>query len=172
MPSLYYDTNTAAPLHALPRRVKTDRDRPVDPDNPESVGILRLVPATPPEGHVITANHGELVDGQWREVIAATKSVAEVEAEQQAAQQAEAARQADLQDAQAQYAAYCQLIGFPAPVDLDDLAARIEQVGVADTEQATRLGLTLNGLVARMQRLARDPAALDLILPNDAETTP
>jgi hypothetical protein len=91
MPSLYYDTNSAAPLHALPRRVKTDRDRPVDPDNPEAVGILRLVKATPTEGFRIEESHGETrtdADGKvvaWVEVIDATKSLAEVEAEERAA---------------------------------------------------------------------------------------
>jgi len=175
MPAPYYDTHAAAELHALPRHVARDGVwAPVDPANPEAVGILRLVKATPPEGHVVVASHGVVLldpwgePQAWIEVIDATKSLAEVEAEERAAAKAEASRKADLQDAQAQYAAYCQLIGFPAPVDLDDLAARIEQVGVADIEQATRLGLTLNGLVARMQRLARDPAALDLILPPPA----
>ena len=90
MPAPYYDTHAAAPLAALPRRIKTDKDRPVDPDSPESVGILRLVKATPPEGFQIVASHGELIDGQWREVIDATKSLADVEAEQLAAAKVEA----------------------------------------------------------------------------------
>jgi hypothetical protein len=99
MPQLYYDTNSAAPLHALPRRVKTDKNRPVDPDKPEAVGILRLVPATPPKGFQIVASHGELVDGQWREVIDKTKSLADVKAEQLAGGKAEsvAANRAECQ---------------------------------------------------------------------------
>jgi hypothetical protein len=86
MPALYYDTNAAAPLHALPRRIDIgERDRRVDPDNLSAVGILRLVPATPPEGFRIVASHGELVDGQWREVIDRSATPEEIEAERAAA---------------------------------------------------------------------------------------
>ncbi len=88
----YYNTHAAAELHALPRRVVRDgRSKPVTTDNLATMGILRLIPATPPEGHVIVASHGETradADGNvvaWREVIDATKSLAEVEAEERAA---------------------------------------------------------------------------------------
>ncbi len=85
---------------------------------------------------------------------------------------AEAARQAALLDAQAQYAAYCAMLKYPTPVDLDDLAPAIQRYATVDHDGAIELALTLNGLVAKMCRLARDPAALDQILPNDAETAP
>jgi hypothetical protein len=87
-PAPYYATETARELHALPANMRIDHNgwsKKIDPDNPEAVGILRLVPATPPEGFVIVASHGKLVDGQWREVIDATRSLAEVEADERAA---------------------------------------------------------------------------------------
>jgi hypothetical protein len=88
MPAPYYDTHAARELHALPANMRIDHNgwnKKIDPANPEAVGILRLVPATPPDGFVIVASHGALIDGQWREVIDATKSLAEVEAEERAA---------------------------------------------------------------------------------------
>jgi hypothetical protein len=93
-PAPYYATETGTELAALPANMRINyrgRSRPIDPDNLAAVGILRLIPATPPEGFVVTASHGETrtdAAGKviaWVEVIDATRSLAEVEAEERAA---------------------------------------------------------------------------------------
>jgi hypothetical protein len=56
--------------------------------NFEQLGILVRVDATPEAGKIITQSHGELVEGQWVEVIDEQKTLEEIEADKEAAKQA------------------------------------------------------------------------------------
>jgi hypothetical protein len=75
--------------NALPPYAKKDGFViPCVPANFERLGILVRVDATPDAGKIITQSHGELVEGQWIEVIDEQLTAEEIEAAAQAAKQA------------------------------------------------------------------------------------
>jgi hypothetical protein len=90
MPQPYYDTHAAQPLASLPTRViRGGFSVRVTADNAQSLGILPLVTAAQlgsiADGYAVTKSHGELIGGEWREVIDAQRPQADIDAEAEAA---------------------------------------------------------------------------------------
>lgn len=65
--------------NSIPAYVTKDGNRVlVLPGMNEELGVLVRVDATPDSGKIITSSHGELITGQWVEVIDEQKTVQEV----------------------------------------------------------------------------------------------
>ena len=115
---------------------------PCVPANFERLGVHVRVDAIPEAGKTITKSHGELIDGEWREIIDEQLTQEEIEAATEAAKQA--AKPLPLKQAENEYLAL--LAGLQVTLEpgdnSDTITQKLEASGVTETE-ALKIGLKL-----------------------------
>ena len=124
--------------NALPNYFKKDGFHvPCVPSNFARLGILVRVDAVPDAGKAITKSHGEIIDGEWREVIDEQLTAEEIEAARQNA------KPLALKQAENDY--FLVISTIPDAVFTDNssvLKNKIELSGLTDSEKNT-LGILL-----------------------------
>ena len=122
-----------------------------------SLGVLVRVDATPDEGKNITQSHGELIEGQWVEVIDEQKTPAEVvEAEETAKQ---AAKPDKLKQADNFYISVIssipEKVGITMTDTTEEIATKLEiksSDGTITELEAVKIGLKLQGAISEIER--------------------
>ena len=111
---------------------------PCVPENFERLGILVRVDAVPDAGKTITKSHGEIIDGEWWEIIDEQLTPEEIEAAKQAA------KPLPLKQAENEYLAL--LASLPITLEPGDNSAiitqKLEASGMTELE-AVKTGLKL-----------------------------
>lgn len=122
----------------IPPYIKKDGFQvPCVPANFERLGILVRVDATPEPGKTITKSHGEIIDGEWWEIIDEQLTPEEIEAARQAA------KPLALKQAENDYFSVVNQIPDATYADNSSvLKSKIELSGLTDSEKNT-LGILL-----------------------------